>query len=233
MLPVMAMNGVATAMVGLASLAIAGLFFVAEPGAASPGFTRVEMRGGASLLVQEREVTRREWQACVEAKACEAIGPAPPPSDPDMPMTGVNHLDAESYIAWLNQHSSRVYRLPTAAEWNAIAFDLPHKPYKKLFTDPRLAWAADYGAMEKVSAVLQPSGSFGALKNGIFDLGGNVWEWTSTCSMEGASPDRCPAYRVEGLHETVISVFVRNPSSGGCAVGAPPANVGFRLVSDP
>ena len=46
----------------------------------------------------------------------------------------------------------------------------------------------------------------------------------------GRGAARCPAYRVEGLHQSVLSVFVRDPASGGCAAGAPPANVSFRLV---
>ena len=29
----------------------------------------------------------------------------------------------------------------------------------------------------------------------------------------------------------MLSVFVRDPASGGCAAGTPPANVGFRLVT--
>ena len=124
------------------------------------------------------------------------------------------------------------YRLPTDSEWKNFASALPQKPYKKLFTDPRMAWAADYGSMEKVSGVVKASGTFGTVPNGFSDLSGNVWEWTSTCARTGAEPDRCPAYLVEGLHESALSVFIRDPASGGCAVGAPPANVGFRLVSD-
>jgi hypothetical protein len=27
--------------------------------------------------------------------------------------------------------------------------------------------------------------------------------------------------------------FIRDPRSGGCAAGVPPANLGFRLVTDP
>ncbi|PLU59076.1 nitrate reductase, partial [Sinorhizobium medicae] len=33
-------------------------------------------------------------------------------------------------------------------------------------------------------------------------------------------------------HRAALSSFVRNPKGGGCAVGAPPDNVGFRLVKD-
>ena len=217
---------------GLMSLAIAALPYVAVHNPAMPETRSVTLPAGTELRVAVREVTRREWQACVEAGACAALAPKPRTGEPDMPMTGVNHLDVEAYLRWVNAAAATSYRLPTSSEWQVIAADLPVPVSKRIFTDPRLSWAADYGAMKRVSAVLRASGSFGTFANGIADLEGNVWEWTSTCTLKGAEPDRCPAYVAEGLHEAVVSVFVRDPASGGCAVGAPPANLGFRLVSD-
>jgi formylglycine-generating enzyme required for sulfatase activity len=192
----------------------------------------VAMAGHPTVLVMTREVTRREWRACAEAKACEDLTGAIPADEPDMPMTGVNRFDADDFVAWRNGHARLHYRLPTSAEWKAFAADLPQAPYAKIFDDPRLAWAADYGAMKKVSGVVRPSGSFGALPNGLSDLDGNVWEWTSTCASDQIDPARCPAFLVEGTHEAKLSVFVRDPASGGCAAGVPPANVGFRLVAE-
>jgi len=205
---------------------------IGQPAPSDDRLRAVALPGGTTLQVMAREVTRREWRACAEAGACEDLTGPIAASEPDMPMTGVNRFDVEAYIAWENGRGGAEYRLPTVAEWQALAADLPQKPYRKLFTDPRMAWAADYGAMQKVSAVVEPSGAFGTLPNGISDLGGNVWEWTASCAKDGQDPARCPAYRVEGLHQSVLSVFVRNPASGGCAAGAPPANVGFRLVAE-
>lgn len=232
MLALAGVKWVVAAAAGLSGLAIAGLLGWHDAVQADALLRRVELPGHASLFVAVREVTRRQWKTCAEAGACEDLTGPIHRNEPDKPMTGVNHLDVEAYLGWINASQDRRYRLPTSEEWNVIAADLPHKPYKKLFTDPRLAWAADYGSMEKVSAVVRPSGAFGSLPNGIADLGGNVWEWTSTCTSAEIEPSNCPAYHVEGLHETVLSVFVRDPASGGCAVGAPPANVGVRLVSD-
>ena len=135
-------------------------------------------------------------------------------------------------IRWINARDGKAYRLPTADEWSAISNGLSRRKTKKLFDDPRLAWAADYGAMETVSAKVQPSGSFGSNANGVADLAGNVWEWTSTCATPGADDRDCPAYIAAGLHEAAVSVFIRDPAYGGCALGVPPANIGFRLVED-
>jgi formylglycine-generating enzyme required for sulfatase activity len=220
-------SAAAAGLIGLAAIGLSGH----EGSIGDPAMRAVAMSDGSALNVAVQEVTRRDWQACVRASACDAIPGEDLLDGRDVPMTGVNHLDAEAYIAWRNAAERKNFRLPTAEEWNTVAAALPRKPYKKLFDDPRLAWAADYGSMKKVSAVLQPSGSFGTLANGIADLGGNVWEWTSSCAPN-ADPARCPAYIAEGQHEAVMSLFVRDPIAGGCAAGVPPANVGFRLVSD-
>ena len=42
----------------------------------------------------------------------------------------------------------------------------------------------------------------------------------------------CGVRVVEGRHRTYVTDFIRNARAGGCAVGTPPANLGFRLVRD-
>jgi formylglycine-generating enzyme required for sulfatase activity len=217
---------------GLSGLAVGAFLGFKAPQPEDIRFRPVAMPDGSSLHVMTREVTKREWKACAAAGACEDLTGSIPAAEPDMPMTGVNRFDVEAYLAWVNAGGGARVRLPSAAEWSAIAAALPRKSFTRLFDDPRLAWAADYGAMPAISGVLRPSGGFGTLANGISDLGGNVWEWTATCVMDGFEPGRCPAYTVEGQHETALSVFVRDPFSGGCAAGTPPNHVGFRLVSD-
>jgi hypothetical protein len=40
----------------------------------------------------------------------------------------------------------------------------------------------------------------------------------------------CGVRVVEGAHRTYMTDFIRDPRTGGCAAGVPPANLGFRLV---
>ena len=232
MLALVSMMKWAVAAVGLSGLAVAAFIGIHKPELDDVRFRRVELADGASLGVMVHEVTKREWKACADDGACEDLTGSIAAAEPDMPMTGVNRFDVETYLAWINAKDGRTYRLPTAAEWQQIAGALPRTSYKKLFDDPRMAWAADYGSMPAISGVKRASGGFGTLPNGIADLSGNVWEWTDTCAKDGFDPSRCPAYKVEGQHETALSIFVRDPFSGGCAAGTPPNHVGFRLVSD-
>jgi hypothetical protein len=44
--------------------------------------------------------------------------------------------------------------------------------------------------------------------------------------------ENCGVHVLEGRHRAYMSNFVRDGRSGGCAVGTPPENLGFRLVLD-
>lgn len=193
----------------------------------------VTLEEGRRLSVARYEVTEAEWRRCYEDGGCSFIPIAvKTPREQDYPITGVNRLDVAEFLAWINSRAKRTYRLPAADEWKALAPYFPQARPKKLFDDPRLAWAASYASMPEIPARVEPAGHFGSGANGIADLKGNVWEWTATCVGSDFTGADCPAYVVEGLHETVLPIFIRDPASGGCAAGTPPANIGFRLVSD-
>jgi formylglycine-generating enzyme required for sulfatase activity len=195
----------------------------------------VTLGNGKLLEVSRFEVTFADWTDCYNDGGCSYLPHQPATAGGTYSVTGINRFDVDEFTAWINARSDRHWRLPTAREWQELAAELPKPKTRKLFTDPRLAWAADYGQMPDVPKKLRPQGSWGSFGNGVSDLAGNVWEWTSTCAPNAsgvADEARCPALLVEGLHEAVISVFVRDPAAGGCAIGTPPPHVGFRLVSD-
>jgi formylglycine-generating enzyme required for sulfatase activity len=218
---------------GLLSLAACPYFDDAAQDA-DAGFEMrpVVMARGDTVMFSRFEVTQAQWKACHDAGGCSFLPDSIQfESGADYPATGLNVFDVQEYVAWINRSTGKNYRLPTVEEWKAVASELPQVSYKKTFDDPRLAWAADYYAMPKVDPRVQPSGSFGTFANGVADLGGNVWEWTSSCVVNEET-EHCPAFFAEGLHEAKLSAFVRDPVAGGCADGVPPANVGFRLVRD-
>lgn len=194
----------------------------------------VKMSDSHVLHVAPMEVTIADWMRCVRAKAC-SYTPRAQPMSGSWPMTGVNWFDVNEYLVWANAKSGGGLRLPTREEWRWLNRSLEKPKPAPLFTDPRLAWAANYGQEESPGGPVRKSGSFTTTADGIADLDGNVWEWTSTCAVqgfEGKAAADCPAFVVEGAHEAEIPVFLRNPAAGGCATGTPPTYLGLRLVSD-
>ena len=186
---------------------------------------------GQTIYVSRYEVTISSWTQCFREKAC-AHAASPSKLRKSAPVTGVNWFDVQDYIAWAKSRSGLKLRLPTLAEWRELDRSLVKPKPEPLFTDPRLAWAANYGLEDSPGGPVRASGSFSTTTDGISDLDGNVWEWTSTCYKPGFNDKDCPAFIASGAHEAAMSVFVGNPASGGCATGTPPTYLGFRLVAD-
>ena len=194
----------------------------------------VTLLDGRRLSVQRYEVTVAEWNRCHNEGSCELALTAPEGFDPQTtPATGLNYLDVQQYLAWFNRRSRGGYRLPSAAEWQAMAESvLPEAP-DPIFTDPNLRWASAYLLENEAPRRLRPQGAFSVSPQGVVDLDGSVWEWTSDCVQGSDVPtDRCAAFFVGGEHMATLSYLVRDPARGGCAVGTPPAHLGMRLVAE-
>jgi formylglycine-generating enzyme required for sulfatase activity len=220
----------ALSIIFLAALVAGGV----EDRSSRPGMRPVRIGEGETLLVSTYEVSIASWRRCAMDGACADL-PQAHARNTTFPMTGVSWLDVKDYIDWTNARSGGGLRLPTLAEWRAIDRSLAHTPAKPLFADPRLSWAANYERAAVPAGPVRASGSFTTTRDGIADLDGNVWEWTSSCYKpdSGLTPAVCPAFVAAGAHEAVVSIFVRDPASGGCATGTPPTHLGFRLVADP
>jgi formylglycine-generating enzyme required for sulfatase activity len=192
-----------------------------------PALDMIEARNG--LAVMRHEVSIAQWRQCFAEGGCSFMpAPAQGALDESFPATGIGALDAAEFVTWAQERIDPRLRLPTIAEWYGFSGVTPYRP-KKIFTDPRLAWAATYGAEGKIDPTLRAPGGFGTNAAGIADVKGNVWEWTSSCVVAGGDA-HCPAYFAAGEHEAKVPVFVRDPSAGGCATGTPPAHLGLRLV---
>ncbi|PST20618.1 formylglycine-generating enzyme family protein [Mesorhizobium plurifarium] len=207
------------------------------------------MRITAPLTIMKYQVTASDYARCVADAACPPAEPEHSPSDADrMPVTGVSYDDAQAYAAWLSQRTGAVWVLPTDEQ---LAFAAGSRfPDDALGVDPdsnnpAQRWLADYfrEASRKASREPEPQllGHFGEGEFGLADFAGNVWEWTTTCSRRVSLDESgsvmseissCGIYIASGKHRAALSSFVRNPKGGGCAVGAPPDSVGFRLVRD-
>lgn len=199
------------------------------------------------LVIMRYQVTASDYARCIAADACKRLDTSA--ARGDLPVTGVSHGDASDYAKWLSHETGMLWRLPTDREWAHAAgsrFIDDARGFDPENTNPARRWLADYDRESARKAASDPAprpvGSFGANEHGIHDMAGNVWEWTQSClrrvSLDAAGrtvgeTTNCGAYVVEGQHRAVMTFFIRNPKSGGCSVGTPPDNLGFRLVKEP
>lgn len=196
------------------------------------------------LTMMRRQVTTAEYNECVREGGCPASPQDEDAFGGDRPVVKVNWRDASAYASWLTRKTGRAYRLPTDEEWSFAAGS--RFSDDGLGTDesadPSKRWLARYekeSSRDNFDKDVKPAGAFGVNEHGLADMAGNVWEWTDTCyrrvaldarAESGRATVNCGVRVVAGSHRSYMTDFIRDPRSGGCAVGVPPANLGFRLV---
>ena len=118
---------------------------------------------------------------------------------PDHPVVGVNWEEAQAFCRWLTKKEQDAgkldhkhqYRLPSDAEWSRAVGEAKY-PWGDAWPPP--AGAGNYGSQGTNDGNLprgitviarygdgyartSPVGSFSPNRHGLFDLGGNAWEW--------------------------------------------------------
>lgn len=201
-----------------------------------------------AFRIMKHQVGLADYGRCVADGACNPPDAKPTPAD--VPVTGVSWLEADAYARWYSRTTGQTWRLPTAAEAAAAAAErFGGESYSAAADDPAnpaVRWLRRYreeaAAKRPPDPDVKPRGRYGPNSMGIEDFGGNVWEWTSTCyrrvtldadreTVLGVT-ENCGVHVLEGRHRAYMSNFVRDGKSGGCAVGTPPENLGFRLVRE-
>lgn len=92
------------------------------------------------------------------------------------PVTGITWYEAMAFAAWLSALTGKTYRLPSEAEWVRVAAGTEGRQYP---------WGDDWqdGIANTSETGLGHPSAVGAFPrdvtpDGVYDLGGNTWEWT-------------------------------------------------------
>jgi formylglycine-generating enzyme required for sulfatase activity len=134
-----------------------------------------------AFAVGRYEVSFDEWDACVAVGGCKQN-----PGDEGwgrsrQPVINVSWEDAQAYVAWLTKKTGKPYRLLSEAEWeyaaragSTTAYPWGEEPgtNRANFSRSGSQWSGKQTA---------PVGSFAPNAFGLYDMIGNVLEWTQDC----------------------------------------------------
>jgi len=129
----------------------------------------------------------------------------------DYPVTHVTWYGAKAYIHWLNQKTKKHYSLPTQLQWTQMA--------KVGFSPKKLYAEANFD-----SGVLFQKGMKEPNADGIYDLFGNVFEWTNTVASKGKHAIKGGSYRSKR------SFLLPSKSSSEYDQNSNRGDLGFRLI---
>lgn len=101
----------------------------------------------------------------------------------DHPVVLVSHRDAVAYATWLSTETGVTWRLPTEVEWEKAARGLEGRyfPWGDEFDAARLN-SHDAGPFDTVPVKSYPQGKS---PFGVYDMAGQVFEWTATPAAKG------------------------------------------------
>ena len=126
----------------------------------------------SSFLMGKYEVTQEQWQA--------VMGNLPSKTQISaLPVENISWDESQEFVKKLSQKTGKRYRLPTEAEWEYAARggnenDYPFGPSQNEFG--QYAWFK--GNSDNKS---HPVGEKLPNNFGLYDIFGNVWEWTQDC----------------------------------------------------
>lgn len=181
------------------------------------------------------EITFDQWQACVADQACRGGQDDHGWGRGARPVINVTWDDASAYAGWLGAKLGRACRLPTEVEWEHAA---------RAGTRTGFWWGDTPGRGrancrdclgDKPPYGTRPVASFAANPWGLFDMNGNVWEWTATCadpaSGQGA-PSQCRDRTIKGGSWYYYSKMSRAESRASNDSRQWSYNIGVRILCE-
>ena len=138
-----------------------------------------------TFFISETEVTNQQYHEFIVATRHAApagwTGNNFPVGTAMQPVTNVSWHDANDFCAWYGTKIGATVRLPTEAEWMRAA-----QGDDNLMYPWGRAWQDNVAASKQTGGKIFPVKSFPAGRSpyGVYDLAGNVWEWTNDVELD-------------------------------------------------
>jgi formylglycine-generating enzyme required for sulfatase activity len=204
-------------------------------GTADLGLVKFDYRLGFGVT----EVTLGQYRQFLKSTRSGNLKKLPKGSD-DLPVTNVSWDDAEAYVSWLSRETGHYYHLPSASEWEYAA---------RAGTTTNYFWGDAVGenranclnCKTTYDGKLAPVGTFPANGWGLYDMHGNVWEWTKDCIDPNSAPPadgspqlfgNCESRELRGGSAQADAWSVRASARAFAQRKMRDDDVGFRVVMD-
>jgi formylglycine-generating enzyme required for sulfatase activity/uncharacterized caspase-like protein len=199
------------------------------------GQVRVTM--AKPFAVGKYPVTFDEWDACVADGGCGGYRP-----DDEgwgrgrRPAINVSWDDSQKYVSWINGKTGKTYRLLSEAEREYVT---------RAGTTTPFWWGSSISPTQanydgKAGKKTVPVDSFAANPWGLYQVHGNMWEWTQDCwnaSNSGNPGDggartigHCSSRVLRGGSWHDFPRYLRAASRGWFAYGSRDYSIGFRVA---
>jgi formylglycine-generating enzyme required for sulfatase activity len=148
----------------------------------------------APLAVGRFAVTFDEWDACVVDRGCDLYNPRDEWGRGKQPVINVSWHDAKAYAAGLSRKTGKTYRLLSEAEREYVTRACTTTPFRWgssiTLAQANYDASADYKVDDSKWGFVpgpthaMPVNSFEPNPWGLYNVDGNVWEWTEDCWNE-------------------------------------------------
>ena len=124
--------------------------------------------------MSKTEITQKQWQSVMGNNPSKFKGA-------NHPVEKVSWDDIQTFIKKLNQLTGKTHRLPSESEWEYAA---------RAGSTTKYSWGNSIGnnkancdgcGSQWDDKTTAPVASFAPNAFGLYDMAGNVWEWTQDC----------------------------------------------------
>lgn len=183
-----------------------------------------------AFAIARTETTFDQFALCVEEGGCEKM-----PFDRNWgrgnrPAIYVTWNMAAAYARWLSRKTGRTYRLPREVEWEYAAQGGTGRR-----AQARMGYANCHGCIDNWNHQTWPVAGFPPNGYGLFDMLGNVMEWTADCwrpTNASEAPKDCDKRTRKGGSWYFDGTVSTSSYRYGGRLSHTGYDIGFRVVAD-